>query len=99
MKSLMQLSIEAIIVALDFDPDGIFKIDLPEKMRQQIYNVIAKRKLDPGDCILEQLRHDKPVMSKRQINAMFGEAINEKMIKVMRGEEVYLHTVWKVMDN
>ena len=98
MKSLKQLSIESIIESLDYDPDGIFKINLPETVREQIYNDIAKRKPDPGDQILEQLRHDKPVLSKRQRNAMFGEAINEKMIKVMRGEEVYLHTVWKVMD-
>ena len=48
MKSLMQLLIESIIAALDFDPDGIFKIDLPDKMREQIYNAIAIGKNHEG---------------------------------------------------
>ena len=81
MKSLMQLTVESIAAALDFDPDGIFKIDLPDKVRKQIYDVIAEIKPDSGDLIIEQLRHEKHIMSKREIHGMYGEAIGEKMEK------------------
>ena len=55
MKSLKEISIESVIESLNYDPDGIFKINLPESVREKIYNDIAKRKPDPGDQILEKL--------------------------------------------